>query len=388
MAASAVSVNGIVATVAPTTNSGAHTVQVITPVAVGVNTSFTVVFNASAGLVNSATPAATKTLTLATTIQPSPATSSQFTIDAASALSAANVTVTPSTVNTIAQYGISFTLGSSTGLTTGNTITIDFPDGTSVPTTIAPSLVSVYDDGVKISDPSSVTTDPATGIVTITIPGSTSISVSSVVNVVFDASAGLTNPSAAGNSYTLTSVAATNNGSTQSNVYAITASSTIPATVTVSPTTESVQASYTIAFTTGAGGALSAGVHAISFTFPSGTTIPSTIAANKVTVNGTALSIAPTCNVSARTIDITTPVSVGNAGRRLGRVRRRCRNLQSARGDEPYGLRAYGRGTGQRAVGRVYDQFRVRDLERRRSDGECEVRSRDHLYRLVHQRER
>jgi len=306
MAATAISVDGVTATAVPVINQSSRRVAVVIPTAISAWTQFTLVIGRSAGLANPTT-AAGYTATGSTNIQTSGATSSSYTISVASTVSSAVVTPSPAMVNTVAQYGVRFSLGASSGLVSGNTITLTFPSGTTVPSTVSTSSASMTDDGVAMSAPSAVATNTTSRTVTITVANT--VAASSVIDVTLASSAGITNPLTAGNTYTLT-VAATNNGSATSNVYTITASSVSPASVSPSPSREHTAAEYTISFTVGAGGALSAGTSTITFTFPSGTTIPATMAANKVTVNGTALSTAPSCDAVNRTIQITTPVSV------------------------------------------------------------------------------
>ncbi len=83
--------------------------------------------------------------------------------------------------------------------------------------------------------------------------------------------------------------------------------------VTVTPTSVNSAARYTVAFTTGAAGALVANVDNITVTFPSGTTVPTSIPANTVVVNGVVVDnvTTPAPVVSGRAVSITTPVAVG-----------------------------------------------------------------------------
>ena len=84
------------------------------------------------------------------------------------------------------------------------------------------------------------------------------------------------------------------------------------AVVTPAPNTAGAAAAYTVAFNVGATGALVAGTSTITVTFPSGTIVPPAIAAASVTVNGTALTVAPT--VVGLTVTMTTPVAVAALG--------------------------------------------------------------------------
>jgi hypothetical protein len=66
---------------------------------------------------------------------------------------------------------------------------------------------------------------------------------------------------------------------------------------------------YTVTFQTGAGGALSAGSGRIYITLPVGTTVPVSIDAQNVKVNGTTASIV-TSSTGNRRVDVTTPVAI------------------------------------------------------------------------------
>ncbi|MBI2867389.1 MAG: hypothetical protein HYX97_03530 [Chloroflexi bacterium] len=91
------------------------------------------------------------------------------------------------------------------------------------------------------------------------------------------------------------------------------------AVVVPNPATAGSSAQYTITFATAAGEALAEDVGTISVTFPTGTTVPATIAASTVAVNGTLASATgagspPTAPlVSGRTVTITVPVAVAAA---------------------------------------------------------------------------
>ena len=307
IATSNVSVNGTPLTRAPVINQAARRVAVSIPVSVSGSTQFTLVFGEAAGLVNPTT-ATDYTADVSTNIQTIAKTSDPYTIATATTVSPASITVSPTTVTLTAQYALSFTLG-TTALSSGDTIKITFPSGTTVPATIDTAAISVKDDGVLVpkAATSGVTTVSASRIIMIRVGAA--INASSVIGVTIKTTAAVKNPSTAGNGYTL-NVAVTGNGSATSNTYSITASTVTTANVTPSPTTESTAAQYTVAFSTGAAGALTAGSSTISVTFPAGTTVPSTMVANNVTVNGTPLSLAPTSNSSTRKVTLTTPVNV------------------------------------------------------------------------------
>ncbi len=90
-------------------------------------------------------------------------------------------------------------------------------------------------------------------------------------------------------------------------------------TVTVSDLRAGKNAQYSIGFTNGATGAdaLAAGTGSIIINFPTGTTVPASIAASTIQVTNTtaattaALTVAPV--VSGRTVTLTTPIAIGAA---------------------------------------------------------------------------
>ena len=85
-------------------------------------------------------------------------------------------------------------------------------------------------------------------------------------------------------------------------------------TVTPAPATANDAAGYTVAFTVGAAGALTGNVSTITIKFPSDTILPSSIAKENASVNGTVCLVAPSVNTTDRTVTLITPVSVANSG--------------------------------------------------------------------------
>jgi hypothetical protein len=306
IAASAISVDGVGATYAAIVDQGTRTVQVLTPSAIGNSSTFSLSFSATASIQNPV--AGSNTSDVYTNVQPTPATSGSYVTAASADVTSSTVSVSPTIVGLTASYDLSFSLG-TTALSSGDVITVTFPEGTTVPATIDTSAIDVEDDGVLISEHATdgVTTNPTNRTVAIKVDAA--VAASSAMTVSFETIAGIENPTTSGNSYTL-DVAVTGNGNAISQTYSIIASTTNAATVTPSPTTENIAAEYTVQFQTGSGGALTAGSNTISITFPAGTTVPSTMIATQVTVNGTALVSSPSSNASTRVVMLTTPVSI------------------------------------------------------------------------------
>jgi len=96
-----------------------------------------------------------------------------------------SVGVSPDTVGTKAQYAINFTITKS--LAIADTISIRFPEGTTVPDTYKTGDVTVEGENISFNDIS-----VAGQVVTITLPDG--IGAIQEVNVVFNVTAGITNP--------------------------------------------------------------------------------------------------------------------------------------------------------------------------------------------------
>ncbi|MGH7598831.1 MAG: T9SS type A sorting domain-containing protein [bacterium] len=216
-----------------------------------------------------------------------------------------NVTVNPNTSAQTASYTIPFTLGSNGALTGGSgTITVTWPSGTTIPAAIANSAVTV--NGANASN---VTSNSATRQATVTVPGS--LATNAFVSVIFTNAAGIINPASAGN-YTLTVATSVEASPVTSSPYAIQSAGPMSlGAITLSINEANAMSSYTVPLTLGSSGALAAGSGTITLQFPDNTAVPSGIAANQISVNGTTVSNA-TSNTNTRQVTITTPVTLGN----------------------------------------------------------------------------
>lgn len=305
--ASNITVNGTPVSAAVTTNPSLRTVLLTTPVSVAANGAVSVVFLSAAALTNPS--ASSFTVQVRTSVEATNVTSSSYAINAAATtITAPTVSVSPAFVQTNAAYTVTFSVGASGRLLGGvSTITLTFPSGTTVPASITPSTVLI--NGVAASVASAIGQE-----VTVTVPTMVTINNGSTVVVSLSVGAGLFNPTTA-TSYTLTAKTSTETSAQTSNSYAISVASTTttPATVTPNPGQQSVTAQYALSFNTGGFGALQPGVSDITATFPTGTTVPASITASNVTINGVA-SAGVTTNAGARTVTVTVPsgVSIGN----------------------------------------------------------------------------
>jgi hypothetical protein len=307
IANSAVTVNGSNAANVTTTPASRRAVVTV-PNNLANNASVSLVFTGSAGIVNPAT-AGSYTLAVQTSAQPTDVTSPGYAIQAPVPVTVSNITVNPNTTSQIASYTIPFTLGSSGALSGGSgTITVTWPNDTNVPATIANAAVTVNGSSAP---PGGVTTTPASRQAVVTVPNNLANSAS--VTLVFTSSAGITNPTAAGN-YPLNVQTSAQPVNAASPNYTINAPVTPPVTVsnvTVAPDTVSRTAAYTIPITLGNNGALTGGSGTITVTWPNNTTVPATISTSAVTINNANAATVVTNSASRQAI-VTVPANLAN----------------------------------------------------------------------------
>jgi len=312
--ASTVSVNGVAASVV-TVSGQAVTITVPGSITINNSTSVVVVVNTGAGVFNPST-IASYTLTVHTSTETGAQTSGSYVINASStSTSPAMAVPSPGQQSSTAQYLVSFTTGGLGALQPGvSTVTATFPVGTTVPSSIATSNVTV--NGVNTS---AVVTTPASRIVTVTVPASVSIGNNDAVSVVIGSGSNvLTSPTAG--LYTLTVRTSVEQADVTSNTYQITSASTQVDSAFVGPVAGGASpgggpspqgvntiGAYNVKFKLGGQGALTAGTSKITLTFPAYTTVPTSIVPSLITVNGTTVTASPECNALLRTITITVP---------------------------------------------------------------------------------
>jgi len=305
MSASQVTVNGTAAA-GVTTEVSQRRATVTVPNTLNGGAVVNLIFALGAGLVNPAT-AGSYTLEAFSSAQPSPSTSPAYTISEPQPVTVNAVTVSPTQVSTAAAYTIPIVLGSQGALNGGNgTITVTWPAGTRVPSSIAAAHVTV--NGVAAS---AVVADSAQRRAVVTVPAN--LAANAEVTLVFDAAAHLINPDLIGN-YTLQVFTSQQTPPATSPAYAL--NDTTPVLIgevnVVSPQAYA-NAAYTIPLTLGLNGELTGGSGTITVTWPAGTIIPSTIAASHVTVNGVAAQVVSPDSVQRRVV-VTVPQTVmGNA---------------------------------------------------------------------------
>jgi hypothetical protein len=198
-------------------------------------------------------------------------------VSIASAASSVFVTVNPLNAGSTADYYIQFIPGITLPLS--NYIYVEFPTGSTIPSTISCNLVTV--NGAPCSC-GTVTRVSATKIqigtpVVLTAGYNCAISIPQSV--------GITNPPTAG-TYTIKVSTQLELTPVDSNSYVLVGSNISNLYVSVSPDSAGTAANYTIQFLTGPSGALTTTSDWIKIEFPSGTTVPNNTSAGYITING------------------------------------------------------------------------------------------------------
>jgi len=210
----------------------------------------------------------------------------------ASAISNVYVSVNPLNAGSIANYVIQFTPGVT--LPASYYIYVEFPIGTSIPTSIQSSLVTV--NGVSST---SVTLVSGTKI-QVRTPVQLTAGYNCVISI--PQTVGIANPAASG-TYTIKVSTQLETAAVDSNTFTLVGSNITNLSVYVSPDSASTAATYTIQFMTGPSGGLTSTADWIKIEFPSGTTVPSGNA-SYISINGRSCT---TRSVSSTTLTVYIP---------------------------------------------------------------------------------
>ncbi|MGH7490970.1 MAG: FlgD immunoglobulin-like domain containing protein [bacterium] len=278
------------------------TVTLTVPAALNLGNSAAVTVLLPAAAITNPATAGNYTLTVATSVETAPVTSNAYSISPLIFFTVGTVSLSTHEANSNASYTIPLTLGSSGALNAGSgTLTIQFPDNTFVPGSIATNQITV--NGVAANN---VSANSATREVTVTVPGNLAGGAS--VSLVFNTGAGLLNPSLAGN-YSLQAWSSAEVTHIASPTYAIgPALTTVSvATVTPNPNTTNSAAAYNVAFNLGAHGRLVAGSSTITVTFNSATAVANG-SISGAQING--VNATATGNSASKTATLTVPASV------------------------------------------------------------------------------
>jgi hypothetical protein len=217
-----------------------------------------------------------------------------------SAVKNLTVSVSPNSAGSYATYTISFIPNVS--LSTSDHIYVEFPSGTTLPTSINASYITI--NGYPCSNVTKVST------LKLDIRAPFTINANYTYTIIISNSFGIRNPLTPG-SYSIK--LSTNKETTPatSNTYTIVGSNITNLTVSLTPNTAGSVATYSIWFVTGSSGALSPNDY-IRIEFPSGTYIPTNTSASYITLNGRNCTYK-TVNGKILTIYIPSNFSVGNS---------------------------------------------------------------------------
>ncbi len=257
----------------------------------------TVIIQQSAGILHPEIPG-TYVLQVATSKQPNYSSSNGYLVVGTAILNP-SIVVDPARQGMAAQYQLTFTSSLSGPITAGTgRITVEFPAGTTIP-------ASLPAGGVRVNDvPALSVVAVATNKIAINVP--TAIAGGSTIRVVFGIELGIRNPSMVG-TYQL-GINTSGDATPVPVSYSVSSSQIGAVTAQVSNGAAGQVTGYTISFTTGPGGALAAGIDRINVEFPAGTTIPTSLLASSVTVNGAPSTLVTTAGMIA---SVTVPASIG-----------------------------------------------------------------------------
>lgn len=250
------------------------------------------------GVTNPATPGTYK-VGVFTSKDSTPVQSNDYVITGTS-VTGLTLAVEPRAQSALAEYRLSFNTSSTGSLQAGvGTITVDFSSGVSLPTSPIASRITVNGNVAQsVSRPDSDT-------LVITVP--VSIGAQSAVVLVFTRDFGIRNPGTTGT--TVNVKVKTSSDLTQSQVSFVTTNSSISQPQVVLTTNGAgLNSGYTVTFTTGPAGDLTANQGRVSIVFPAGTVIPGTIPASAVRLNG----LTPyAVQVVGQRVDVTVSANVG-----------------------------------------------------------------------------
>jgi hypothetical protein len=290
-------INGQAAQIAPTRSNNVVTITV--PTTLPTATQFVyLTIGTTANIINPST-SGSYSLKVSTSIDTTQVTSNQYTLVGTS-ISSLAVTANPTAQSAYPEIRFTFMTSSTGALSTSDYVYIQFPTAITVPSSVPAASVTV--NGVQAS---SVSRD-GSGKLSIRMP--LSVGNSQQVTVVIAETSGIRNPSTVGTTLSF-DVSTSEDVGTRTVSYTTTTSQISQPQVSLSTNGVGKPSGYTVTFQTGAGGLLSAGTGHIYIVFPSGTSVPASIAGQNVRVNGAAVSniISSPGN---RRVEITSPVAV------------------------------------------------------------------------------
>jgi hypothetical protein len=290
-------INGQQAQSAPTRSN--NVVTITAPTTLSIAQQFVSLQISTTANITNPSSAGSYSLKVYTSLDTTPVSSSQYTL-VGSSIGNLAVTATPTSQSAYPELRFTFMTSSSGGLTTGDYIYVQLPTAMTVPSTIPAASVTV--NGVQAS---SVSRD---GSEKLSIRTPVSVGNGQQVTVVIAATSGIRNPSTVGTTISF-DVSTSQDVGTRTASYTTTISQITQPQVTLTTNGVGKPSGYTVAFQTGAGGLLPAGTGRIYIVFPSGTSVPASIAPQNVRVNGGAASGVLT-SPGNRRVEITTAAAV------------------------------------------------------------------------------
>lgn len=277
----AVTINGNAST---HVENGTTLTATIPAITIGNNETFSIVITR----MRNATAAGPYVLELSSTPEPTGSNSSTYNLGS-TAVTSVTVTLSPSQVNQAGLYDLAIVGASqlNSGFKSNQAVTVTFPEGTDMPTTIATTNV-ILNNLAAGSGIGSVAVNTSSRTVVVTLSGNNV----TMTRLRFAAAAAIKNPPIPRTSYyTLSLNTSENTVSRTSGTYNITANTTSVTVGTVTATSSAIDAiaQYSIAFTPGANGKLvggnAAGSSTVDVKFPNDVIVPVSVNATNVKIN-------------------------------------------------------------------------------------------------------
>jgi hypothetical protein len=213
-----------------------------------------------------------------------------------------SATASPSNAGKPAEYVIGFVTGSDAPLIGGTDyVDIQFPAGSTVPATIA--------SGSVVMNISAVTSIQVTGTrIRLGVPSDRFILGGNICNIIVTAQAGVTHPELPG-TYTIQVATSKQPNYSSSNQYLVVGTAVSSATLAVEPVRQGMAAQIQVTMTTSTTGSLTAREGRIYLEFPTSMTVPASVPASAVRVDGI---VATTVQMTSVTrMAVTVPQNVG-----------------------------------------------------------------------------
>lgn len=248
-------------------------------------------------------------------------------VTALATIQKAAVSVYPLTPDAASQYTIGFYTSGSGALAGGqDRIKIDFPEGTTLPSSIDSGMIMI--NGKSLSSSYIYVSDNA---LTLKLPSDMRIDAEEYVGIVIPQTAGIKMPLRGGTYYLL--ISTTNDDTARTNSFSVEGTKVGSLEISLSPPTVDEYAEYEVTFQTSSNGALTGGEDYIYIEFPDEAYLPRPISNSCIRINGekpasggvgvnrdtNSIAIKVPSNLNIRnsskvTIDITSAADIRNPG--------------------------------------------------------------------------